>query len=147
MLTKKCNKCQKELELDQFHKRNKKRKDGSINVTTQSICKTCSVKRRTEYYFANRDSEISVKKKRESEIKEWFLDLKKTYSCSNCDDSRWYVIDFHHVNDDKEHNIADLSNGKYSKQKIVEELAKCIPLCSNCHRELHYFEKLGSVAD
>ncbi len=143
MLIKKCTKCQKELDLDQFHKRNRKRKDGSINITTQSMCKTCSVQRRTEYYFANRDVEISVKKKRESEIKDWFLTLKKTYSCTKCNDSRWYVLDFHHTNNDKEYNIADLTNGKYSKKKIIEEISKCIPLCANCHREHHHLEKLA----
>lgn len=147
MLTKKCNECQKELELDQFHKRNKKRKDGSVHTTTQSMCKTCSIVRRRNYFLQNKDAEVLVKKKREAEIKEWFLELKKTYSCTKCNDSRWYVLDFHHINDDKEHNIADMSTGKYSKKKIVEELSKCISLCANCHRELHYLEKIGSVAD
>lgn len=106
------------------------------------MCKACSVIRRREYFIKNKDAEVLVKKKRENEIKEWFLNLKKTYKCSNCDDPRWYVLDFHHVDDNKEHNIGDISCGKYSKKKILEELAKCIPLCANCHRELHHLEKI-----
>lgn len=87
------------------------------------------------------------RKDRELSIRTWFKEYKKTFKCSSCDDPRWYVIDFHHVNDDKEHNISDLASGKYSKSNILSELSKCVPLCANCHREHHYFEKLGSVAD
>ena len=63
-----------------------------------------------------------------------------------CEDPRWYVLDFHHIDNNKEHNLGDLSCGKYSKKKILEEFSKCIPLCSNCHRELHYLEKNAAVA-
>ena len=29
--------------------------------------------------------------------------------------------------------------------KLKEELKKCIPICSNCHREFHYQEKLNKI--
>jgi predicted HNH restriction endonuclease len=27
----------------------------------------------------------------------------------------------------------------------TEELKKCIPICSNCHREFHYLEKQNNI--
>lgn len=142
MTTKICTDCRLDLDISNFYIHNKKKKDGTIKVTHQNLCKQCSSIRRKKYYVDNIDTEKALKKERANSIKEWFLDLKKTYKCSKCDDPRWYVIDFHHTDDNKEHNIGDLSCGKYSKKKILEELSKCIPLCSNCHRELHHLEKM-----
>jgi predicted HNH restriction endonuclease len=28
----------------------------------------------------------------------------------------------------------------------TEELKKCIPLCSNCHRDFHYLEKKDGIS-
>ena len=33
-----------------------------------------------------------------------------------------------------------ISNYNTQINKLKEELKKCIPLCSNCHRDLHYHE-------
>ena len=59
--------------------------------------------------------------------------------CLKCGEIKEYLIDFHHVNqDEKEHSIsALLANSKV--ELFFKELEKCIPLCSNCHREYHYF--------
>lgn len=47
------------------------------------------------------------------------------------------ALDFHHINPDKKDNtISSLYN--YSWDNIKKELDKCILLCANCHRELHY---------
>lgn len=48
------------------------------------------------------------------------------------------ALDFHHINPkEKEFNISYFINAK-SWETIKEELDKCILLCANCHRELHY---------
>lgn len=42
---------------------------------------------------------------------------------------------------DKDFNISRFVNGNYpsekNKQKVLNELSKCILVCSNCHREIH----------
>jgi hypothetical protein len=45
-----------------------------------------------------------------------------------------YVMDFDHINDDKDHNIAQMTT-LGSPKKLRAEIAKCEVVCSNCHRE------------
>lgn len=66
-------------------------------------------------------------------------------TCSICGYNKCFAaIDFHH-NDPKlkTFNIGFIFwrpfDEKY-KQKFLVEVKKCIPICSNCHRELHYRE-------
>jgi hypothetical protein len=47
------------------------------------------------------------------------------------------VLEFHHLDPDcKEFSISTSGSGR-SWDKTVEELRKCVCLCSNCHREVH----------
>ena len=48
------------------------------------------------------------------------------------------VYDFHHLDpDEKEYNPSKLFSQK-DQDRIDAELAKCVLLCSNCHRLRHY---------
>jgi hypothetical protein len=42
---------------------------------------------------------------------------------------------------EKDVNIANAIGNGWSKKRILREIAKCLPLCSNCHRKLHYRER------
>lgn len=54
------------------------------------------------------------------------------------------ALEFHHLNPEtKEFGISNSGNIK-SWEKMKVELDKCILLCSNCHKELHYTLKLNS---
>jgi hypothetical protein len=49
------------------------------------------------------------------------------------------ALEFHHKNpDEKEFGIAQ-GGITYSWDKIYKELKKCVMICSNCHKEIHYF--------
>jgi len=58
--------------------------------------------------------------------------------CSICGYNKCLsALDFHHVNpEEKEINFSNAWN-KTSKEKIKQEIDKCILVCSNCHREIH----------
>lgn len=76
-------------------------------------------------------------KKKIKEFEEW----KSTLKCSNCDENHVSCLDFHHVNpSEKDKGIAHL---RHRGERLREELKKCIVLCSNCHKKLHWAEKKG----
>ena len=65
-------------------------------------------------------------------------------SCKKCGCSKHYLIDFHHINPaEKDFSISENSHAKF--ETLLKEIEKCIPLCSNCHREFHYFEKTQGI--
>ena len=58
--------------------------------------------------------------------------------CSSCGYNKCpAALDFHHHSTDKESEVTIVIKN-YSKEKALKEAAKCILLCANCHRELHY---------
>ena len=140
MKTKICGMCKKELDVS-FFRGNKAKKDG-----LQTQCIECRKEYNKKHYIKNKKVYNERTKKRNKELREWFTEYKKTLFCNKCGDNRWYVLDFHHKNgEEKDLNVSILVN--YGKKRILEEIKKCDVLCSNCHRELHHFEKNRSVAD
>jgi len=64
----------------------------------------------------------------------------KTNGCAICGYNKdTAALDFHHTNPkDKKFLI---NQNHVQNKNIIEELNKCILLCSNCHRELHSKER------
>lgn len=46
----------------------------------------------------------------------------------------YYVMDFDHINDDKESSVSELAGTGISVNRLKIEMAKCEVVCSNCHR-------------
>ena len=67
------------------------------------------------------------------------------YRCGICGYYRCEAaLEFHHVNP-KEKSYS-LSNSKFRTLKEdLEEASKCILVCSNCHREIHYTDRYKNV--
>jgi hypothetical protein len=82
---------------------------------------------------------LNMKKQRKKK-RDVVEEYKKNSSCVKCNESRGYVLDFHHINPAEK--VFDIGNAtKYSIEKIQNEMKKCILLCRNCHSEFHYLEK------
>jgi predicted HNH restriction endonuclease len=124
---KKCYKCQEIKELDQFYK-NRSTKDG-----LSGYCKRCSHEGEKE------NNQLS---------KEWLQTLKN--KCQICGESRWWVLDFHHVDPSKKtisiakYAVSGTASFESKKKKILKELKSCIVICANCHRDIHYQEQTGA---
>lgn len=78
------------------------------------------------------------------QLKNWLIEYKKNSHCNICNENHPACLEFHHKNPkEKEYNI---SNVIYKKNLLLEELKKeikkCVVLCANCHRKLHWEKKV-----
>jgi len=120
METKTCKYCGKDRPITNFEKCGT-RKDGTHFFRLK--CNPCR---------------WPQKRNRRHRIRAAFIEYKKEQECYKFvfDDHR--ALEFHHPNDDKEHNVADMARCGYSLDKVMKEIKKCKVVCSNCHRILHY---------
>lgn len=132
MKTKICTKCKLEKPISQFNKCRSK-KDG-----LQSECKECHNKLYQKYYSLNKNKFRTNSFNRRNSIKQFLNNIKKK-GCNICGENDIACLDFHHIKD-KEYTISQLVNTE-NMTKINKEINKCIILCSNCHRKLHYYNK------
>ena len=71
--------------------------------------------------------------------------LERGGKCSICGyDKCLEALDFHHLDASKrEFGFSRAISKNYSDERINKELDRCILVCANCHREIHYKEKMG----
>lgn len=118
-----CIKCGKDLPIQDFPLRDKNK-----NVYRKE-CKKCNQALQKKVYDRNNNY-----------IFQW-----KSQGCAKCGEKRHYVIDAHHVNPkEKDKNLSRL-RVNCSIDRIQQELNKCIPFCSNCHREFHWLEQTTGI--
>ena len=135
---KKCPKCNEEKLLLEFSN-NKNNADRLCRV-----CKKCQAEYDNKHYLKNTGKHKTRRKLNQQNIAQWLKEYKQKLSCIKCGDKRYYLIDFHHKNpNEKEFNISDLK--KRSISAMLNEIEKCVPLCSNCHREFHHLEKNDNI--
>ena len=137
MDTKLCTDCKKILPLDQFSK-NKQKKDG-LNYR----CKTCQRIYFKNHYQNNKQYYIDKAFEQTNKFLEIIDDVKQNKlkgGCSVCGAYHPAILDFHHIDPTKKDFTIAQSRTK-SKEKFLKELDKCIVLCSNCHRVLHWRER------
>lgn len=78
-------------------------------------------------------------RERHKERREWILGIKSSLKCSRCGESRPMCLDFHHLDgSNKEYNISTMIGKHHPKERILNEIAKCIVLCRNCHAVEHW---------
>lgn len=81
----------------------------------------------------------ATKQKLRKKYNQWLIDYKKKNKCSKCGIIDYRVLEFHHPkNKDKEFNIGDAFKNGYGLGRIKKELKKCIIVCANCHKTIHY---------
>lgn len=126
----KCTVCAKEKHDEEFHKR---------KIGKNTICKDCRKVYIREHYKNNKEKYIQSADKSRKKLREWMRELKKTLNCSKCGENHIACLDFHHI--DPSSKVFTIGTfGNHSREEVEKEIKKCIVLCSNCHRKLHYKE-------
>jgi hypothetical protein len=94
---------------------------------------------RRDWYEKNKDRAKGSVKRRRREIRDWLKTAKADLRCSRCQESHVACLDFHHrERTEKEIAVALVIQQGWSMKRILEEIAKCEVLCSNCHRREHF---------
>ena len=130
-----CFGCKQWKGLKEFYK-HKNTVDG---YSTQ--CSKCKKSGTTKWWHRTKKERLKKYSDRYKEIKERCLEYKGN-KCSVCgityngDNSP--IFDFHHTIN-KEFGIGTvLGSRSKSWEKLIIELDKCIVVCSNCHRMIHF---------
>lgn len=95
------------------------------------------------YLYKSKDQRMTICKECEHEQKramredkKGILDSLKSVGCAVCGEKDTVCLDFHHYDPkEKEFNMSSALTKPY--YKMIEEAAKCIVTCSNCHRKIH----------
>lgn len=130
METKLCTKCGQVKPVSEFGL-NKSKKDG-----LQCHCKECVKVYKKQHYEDNKQYYKDKAVAYRQAGREYLNDYKSHLVCSKCGEDRWWLLDFHHINpSEKDCEVSKLID---APNKLRKELEKCIVLCANCHRHLHY---------
>ncbi len=130
---KKCPKCQVEKTVDSFGK-NKTKRDG-----LQTFCKDCAAKYASGYYKKDdikKKHLLTVSERRRVVVqrnRELVLEHLQNNPCIDCGESDPIVLEFDHQKD-KKMGVSRLILGGYQEKTILDEIAKCVVRCANCHR-------------
>lgn len=137
---KKCTACGIEKDESCFSK-DKYTNDGLSYRCKECISKYNKLNRdkrklsERKYIEANRDKISLRQHNRQIEHSNFITSLKTP--CVKCGEDRFYVIDFHHINPlSKEFTIGAAT--QWGKERLLNEVKKCICLCKNCHTEFHH---------
>lgn len=117
------------------HAQRKRRRDPSVQKKEREMQRKRVAN--PEYVSRQRKLTKDWRKRRVVECQAIIYEWKKQ-GCCVCGELAVCCIDAHHKNQkEKEHNIGHLVYGAKALEAIPKELAKCIPICANCHRKYH----------
>lgn len=143
---KKCGKCKAEYDIKNFYK-DKSKKDG-----LSWDCKQCCSHKHKKYR-ANSDVPNSCTKRwrennphKKTEYNKQLYNkvklFKQTYLQRNpcdCGMSDLECLDFHHVD---QKTLEKRVPAIHTFNKSIDEMIKCVIVCSNCHRKIHAGTKI-----
>lgn len=92
-----------------------------------------------KYYEKNRKRIIKKAKTSKDKTREKWIAYKSSQRCSHCRKKHPAIIDFHHVIKEGKRSVNYLAVKQSNVEAAIKEAEeRCIPLCSNCHRILHW---------
>lgn len=135
-----CNSCGVVKSIDCFNPAKyepKGRYEFPAHKGRHSKCKECCSKSHKVYH--QREDRIA-KRNAIWERNRTFANNKKAGGCIRCSEADLSCLEFHHLDKDSKEN--DIGKMIYLMtpdimERLEQEIAKCVVLCSNCHNKLH----------
>jgi len=94
-----------------------------------------------KWYEGNRQEVINKSREDRNKNRTEWTAYKAKQRCSHCQKKHPAIIDFHHVIKEGKRSVNFLAARRRNIAEAIKEAEeKCIPLCSNCHRILHWHE-------
>ena len=135
-MNKQCTKCKEVKDFTEFRK-NKTKKDGHHHV-----CKQCMNAYWKKDYQENTEKYAGRNKARRDGWRTFFVSIKEGKECGECGETHPATLDYHHIDPtEKEFRVSKMwtqALNEKNKQKVLDEILKCVVLCANCHRKLHW---------
>jgi hypothetical protein len=92
-----------------------------------------------KWYEGNRREIIQKAARQKDRSRAEWVAYKSKQRCSHCRKKHPAIIDFHHVIKEGKRSVNYLAVKRGNINEAIKEAEeKCIPLCSNCHRILHW---------
>lgn len=133
---KRCPRCRETKSHSEFHL-SRRRRDG-----LQSICKSCRAVIDHERYERQRGTRVPTRTW-ERGHRLWLLNLKTDRPCTDC--GKVFppeVMQWDHIPGNLKLGDISTSFKGRSRQDVLDEIAKCELVCTNCHA-LRTFERAG----
>lgn len=130
-MEKECTRCHIVKPLSEYCK------GARFKMGVQPACKSCmniaynkSRKKKQQHYQ-------QLQRERGKRNRLWLQEYRQTQVCLLCGEDDSVCLDFHHKDpSEKEGDVSDLIY-TWSIASIQAEIAKCVVVCSNCHRKIH----------
>jgi 5-methylcytosine-specific restriction endonuclease McrA len=79
-----------------------------------------------------------TKRETRKKLQEYIDNIRNNGKCFLC--GKTNTLEFHHIYN-KKYNLSDLPRKTLSLDKAKKEVAKCILLCTKCHKKVHTYNK------
>lgn len=140
MQEKHCPQCDRDLPIDEFYFRNRKK------GTRQPVCKECRKALSADHYQRNKQHFLDKRKRKEDTTRRFLFDHLSSHPCE-CGEDNPVLLEFAHLNGkEKSFSLCVAVKNGYSIERIKREIAKCRILCVRCHR-LETAEQQGWFKD
>lgn len=109
----------------------------SVKSGLYSKCKSCRRIKAKKDYHLNPKKKLDECKQKVEHLRSVINQIKDEQGCKVCGEKDIVCLDFHHLQKNKK----DLSISRLvwikNEHRMMNEIKKCIVVCSNCHRKIH----------
>ena len=128
---KNCARCHISFPLSSFGKKGK---------GIQPYCIECNKAQKREWYQRNKEYVIKRSMERSAVYKDsrrrMVWDYLSSHPCVDCGESDPVVLEFDHVRGKKVASVNVMVAAGRGERAILEEIAKCVVRCRNCHKRV-----------